>query len=58
MRIVIHRVKSGRVVVDGKEVGTTGGPGLVCYVGINRDDKPEDLEHMFVVWFDLTGCDE
>lgn len=46
MRIVIQRVTKGSVEVDGKEVGSTG-PGLVCYVGINRDDTAEDMEHMF-----------
>ena len=54
MRIVIQRVTSGRVEVEGKEVGTTGGPGLVCYVGINRDDTQDDLEHMFVLSFFLS----
>ena len=48
MRIVIQRVKSGAVTVDGTAVGSIGS-GLVCYVGISRDDTPDDLEHMFVV---------
>lgn len=47
MRIVIQRVTKSSVEVDGKEVGSTMGPGLVCYVGINRDDTAEDMEHMF-----------
>ena len=43
--MVIQRVKSGRVSVDGKVVGEIEA-GLVCYVGISRDDTPDDLEHL------------
>lgn len=44
MRIVLQRVKSGKVTVGEEVVGSIG-PGIVCYVGVNRDDTPEDAEY-------------
>lgn len=44
MKIVLQRVTSGRVTVGEEVVGSIG-PGLVCYVGVNRDDTPEDAEY-------------
>eukprot|EP00727_Mastigamoeba_balamuthi_P000540 m51a1_g10483 putative d-tyrosyl-trna deacylase-like (170) ;mRNA; r:44045-44873 len=43
MRAVVQRVLSGAVSVEGQEVGRIG-PGLVCYIGICRDDTPEDAD--------------
>lgn len=43
MRVVLQRVKSGSVSVDGKIVGQIG-KGLVCLVGIARDDTEDDAE--------------
>ena len=44
MKIVVQRVTSGKVTVEGEVVGSIG-RGLVCYVGINREDTPEDAEY-------------
>ncbi|KAJ0412818.1 hypothetical protein ATCC90586_002448 [Pythium insidiosum] len=43
MRVVLQRVTSASVRVDGEVVGQIG-KGLVCLVGITRDDTEEDAE--------------
>ncbi|DAZ94650.1 TPA: hypothetical protein N0F65_000930 [Lagenidium giganteum] len=43
MRVVLQRVTSGSVTVEGSVVGQIG-RGLVCLVGIGRDDTEEDAE--------------
>ncbi|TMW62914.1 hypothetical protein Poli38472_005532 [Pythium oligandrum] len=43
MRVVLQRVTSGSVRVDGEIVGQIG-KGLVCLVGIGRDDTEDDAE--------------
>jgi D-tyrosyl-tRNA(Tyr) deacylase len=45
MRVVVQRVKAGRVVVNGGEVSAIG-RGLVLLVGIGRDDTLEDIERL------------
>jgi D-tyrosyl-tRNA(Tyr) deacylase len=40
MRLVIQRVTSARVEVDGGIVGAIDRPGLVILVGITHDDQP------------------
>lgn len=43
MRLIIQRSPQGSVVVDGETVGKEEN-GVVCLVGIHRDDKEEDLD--------------
>ncbi|OQR84059.1 D-Tyr-tRNA(Tyr) deacylase [Achlya hypogyna] len=43
MKLVIQRVTSGGVKVDGQTVGSIS-KGVVCLVGIGRDDTEEDAE--------------
>jgi D-tyrosyl-tRNA(Tyr) deacylase len=42
MRVLVQRVCSARVTVDGHEVGAIG-PGLVLLVGIGRGDGPDEV---------------
>ena len=43
MRVVIQRVTSASVTIDGK-VRSEIGPGLLVLLGIGPDDGPEDIE--------------
>jgi D-aminoacyl-tRNA deacylase len=43
MRAVVQRAASGRVTVDGEEVGRLDGPGLVVLVGVTHTDGPEQV---------------
>lgn len=43
MRLVIQRVFSGRVTVAGEVVGEIG-PGVVVFLGINRNDTENEIE--------------
>lgn len=43
MKVVIQRVTEASVKVDGNTVGSIG-KGLLCLVGIGRDDEEEDLK--------------
>ncbi|RHZ38694.1 hypothetical protein DYB26_012015, partial [Aphanomyces astaci] len=45
MKLVVQRVTSGCVRVDEKAVGSIS-KGLVCLVGIGRDDTEDDAELM------------
>ena len=45
MRVVLQRVSSASVSVDGREVGRIG-TGLLVFVGIRRDDDDSDVEYM------------
>ena len=45
MRAVIQRVSRGQVEVDGQIVGRVE-RGLLVYLGIGRDDGPDDLEYI------------
>lgn len=45
MRAVAQRVKSARVMVEGKTVGSIG-PGLLVYVGVEKGDGAEDVGYM------------
>jgi D-tyrosyl-tRNA(Tyr) deacylase len=45
MRVLLQRVTSGKVTVDGQVVGQIDG-GLVLLVGIGRGDGPSELEKL------------
>jgi len=45
MRLVIQRVKQARVSADGKVCGEVG-PGIVVFVGIGKEDRPETCAEM------------
>ncbi|MXY17408.1 MAG: D-tyrosyl-tRNA(Tyr) deacylase [Acidobacteria bacterium] len=45
MRVVLQRVGSARVSVDGRECARIG-PGLVALVGVGRDDGPDDVRYI------------
>lgn len=44
MRVVLQRVGSARVSVDGSECARIG-RGLVALVGVGRDDGPDDVQY-------------
>ena len=44
MRVVLQRVSSAHVSVDGRECGRIG-RGLVVLVGVGREDGPADVEY-------------
>jgi D-tyrosyl-tRNA(Tyr) deacylase len=46
MRLVIQRVTSARVEVDGGIVGAIDRPGLVILVGITHDDQPTTADRL------------
>ncbi|MDE2847414.1 MAG: D-aminoacyl-tRNA deacylase, partial [Gemmatimonadota bacterium] len=45
MRVVLQRVSSASVKIDGETTGEIG-PGLVLLLGIAKDDAPEDVEYV------------
>jgi D-tyrosyl-tRNA(Tyr) deacylase len=45
MRIVLQRVASARVDVNGHTVGSIG-PGILALLGISRADCPEDADYL------------
>jgi D-tyrosyl-tRNA(Tyr) deacylase len=45
MRVVIQRVQSAEVLVDGRAAGKIG-KGLLVFVGIARGDDEKDLSHL------------
>ncbi len=45
MRILIQRVKSAKVVVEGRNVAEIG-KGLLVLIGIGKDDGTEDMEYL------------
>ena len=45
MRILLQRVSSARVSVDGRETGRIG-KGLLIFVGVGRGDEEADVERM------------
>ncbi|MDQ7837724.1 MAG: D-aminoacyl-tRNA deacylase [Thermodesulfobacteriota bacterium] len=45
MRAVLQRVKEARVTVDGKKAGEIG-PGLLIFLGVEKDDTPSDAAYM------------
>ncbi|WP_183098425.1 D-aminoacyl-tRNA deacylase [Nocardioides pelophilus] len=46
MRAVVQRVLSASVTIDGEVVGSTGGPGLLVYLGVTHDDGADDAAWM------------
>lgn len=45
MRAVVQRVSSAEVKVDDKIVGRVG-KGLLVYIGVGKEDSPDDIEYM------------
>ncbi|MDD5452514.1 MAG: D-aminoacyl-tRNA deacylase [Desulfovibrionales bacterium] len=45
MRAVLQRVKESRVTVNGKKAGEIG-PGLLIFLGVEKDDTPADTVYM------------
>jgi D-tyrosyl-tRNA(Tyr) deacylase len=46
MRLVIQRVSSAQVQVDGEIVGAIDRPGLLILVGVTRDDQPTTADRL------------
>lgn len=46
MRAVVQRVLSASVAVDGKDVGSIEGPGLLVLLGVTHPDGPEQVAWM------------
>jgi D-tyrosyl-tRNA(Tyr) deacylase len=46
MRLVVQRVTSARVEVDGEVVSAIDRPGLVILVGVTHDDQPAAAERL------------
>jgi D-tyrosyl-tRNA(Tyr) deacylase len=45
MRILVQRVESAKVIVEGRDIATIG-KGLLLLVGVGRDDGMEDIEYL------------
>lgn len=45
MRAVIQRVKEARVEVEGEVVGRIG-EGILLFLGIRKDDAPDDIKYL------------
>ena len=46
MRAVVQRVLSASVAVDGTDVGSIAGPGLLVLLGVTHDDGPDEIAWM------------
>lgn len=46
MRAVVQRVLSASVAVDGKDVGSLSGPGLLVLLGVTHTDGPAEVAWM------------
>ncbi len=53
MRAVVQRVLSASVAVDGKDVGSIRGPGLLVLLGVTHDDGPAEVAWMARKVWDL-----
>ena len=45
MRILIQRVKTSKVVVEGRDISQIG-DGLLLFVGVGRDDNENDVQYL------------
>lgn len=45
MRILIQRVKKAKVTVENKDIAEIG-QGMLLFVGIGKDDAPDDIEYL------------
>jgi D-tyrosyl-tRNA(Tyr) deacylase len=52
MRIVLQRVKTARVIINGQSAGSIG-PGILILLGIHKDDTPEKADFLAVKCADL-----
>jgi D-aminoacyl-tRNA deacylase len=52
MRIVLQRVKTARVIINGQSAGSIG-PGILILLGIHIDDTPEKADFLAVKCADL-----
>lgn len=46
MRVVLTRVKSAAVCVDGEQIAALPGPGLLALVGVHVDDTETDAQYI------------
>lgn len=52
MRIVLQRVKTARVIINGQSAGSIG-PGILILLGIHKDDTPEKADFLAAKCVDL-----
>jgi D-tyrosyl-tRNA(Tyr) deacylase len=52
MRIVLQRVKTANVSINGKTVGSIG-PGILVLLGVHKDDTPEKADFLAAKCADL-----
>lgn len=45
MRAVLQRVKKARVTINGEKVGEIG-PGILVFLGVEKDDTPADAAYL------------
>ena len=53
MRAVVQRSRGAQVAVDGTEVGSFSGPGLVILVGVTHEDTTENATRLADKIYDL-----
>jgi len=45
VRLLIQRIKEGKVVIEGEEVGRAG-PGLCLFLAVSKEDAQEDADYL------------